>query len=109
QPAGPTGGPALMSNASRTFAAAGACGVPAGATALAINLTVTNPTAGGNLTVYPAGMSVPATSTLNFSAGQTRANNAVTQLGAAGDLAIFCATPAGSTADVIVDVVGYFQ
>jgi glucose/arabinose dehydrogenase len=109
QAAGPTGGPALAGGASRSFVATGACGVPAGATAVALNLTVTNPTAAGSLTVYPAGMTVPATSTLNFSGGQTRANNGLTQLGPAGDLAILCAMPAGSTADVIVDLVGYFQ
>jgi hypothetical protein len=109
QPAGPTGGPALAGGASRTFVAAGGCGVPSGAAGVAINLTVTNPTAAGSLTVYPAGMTVPATSTLNFSGGQTRANNAVTQLGPAGDLAISCAMPSGSTTDVIIDLVGYFQ
>ena len=109
QPAGPTGGPALAGGASRTFVAVGTCGVPSGAVAVSINLTVTNPTAAGSLTVYPAGMAVPATSTLNFSGGQTRANNAVAQLGPNGDLAILCAIPGGSTADAIIDLVGYFQ
>jgi glucose/arabinose dehydrogenase len=109
QPAGPTGGPALAGGATRTFVAAGSCGVPSGATAVAINLTVTSPTAAGSLTVYPAGMTMPATSTLNFSVGQTRANNAVSQLGPTGDLSISCAMPSGSTTEAIVDVVGYFQ
>jgi glucose/arabinose dehydrogenase len=107
--AGPTGGPALAGGASRSFTATGACGVPAGAVALAINLTVTNPTATGSFTAYAAGSTVPGTSTLSFSTSQTRASNAVVQLGPAGGLAIRCAMPAGSTADALVDVVGYFQ
>lgn len=109
QAAGPTGGPALAGGASRTFVAAGSCGVPSTATSVAINLTVTSTTATGSLTVYPAGTPVPATNTLSFSQGQTRANNAVSQLGAAGDLSIFCAMPSGSTTEAIIDVVGYFQ
>ncbi len=108
-PTGPTGGPALAGGVSRTFVAVGSCGVPSGAAAVAINLTVTSTTATGSLTVYPAGTAVPATSSLSFSMGQTRANNAVAQLGAAGDLSIFCAMPSGSTTEAIVDVVGYFQ
>lgn len=107
-PAGPAGGPALQAGTTRTFVAAGACGVPATAAAVAINLTVTSPTAGGNLTVYPASSTLPGTSTLNFAVGATRANNAVVQLGPAGDLSVFCSMPSG-TAHAIVDVVGYFQ
>ena len=47
-------------------------------------------------------------SSVNFVAYQTRANNAVTSLGAAGDLAIFAGLDGGSVA-VIVDVTGYFE
>jgi len=108
-PAGPTGGPALSGMTSRTFVATGACGIPAGATAVSINLTVTNPTGTGNLTTYAGGTAVPSTSVVSFRPGQTRASNAVAQLGVAGDLAVFCSSPAGTTADVIVDIVGYFQ
>ena len=45
-------------------------GVPAGATAV-LNLTVTEPTAAGYVTVYPCGIDAPLASNLNFSAGQT--------------------------------------
>jgi hypothetical protein len=45
---------------------------------------------------------------LNYSSGQTRANNAVVSLGAAGDIAVRCGQGSG-TAHVVVDVNGYFQ
>jgi hypothetical protein len=45
---------------------------------------------------------------LNFSAGQTRANNAVVSPGATGEIAVGCAQVPGSTAHLILDVNGYF-
>ena len=109
QPPGPAGGPALASGTPRTFAVAGACGVPATAVAAAVNLTAISPSAAGNLTVFPAGTVLPATSTLNFTAGQTRSNNAAVQLGSAGSVTISYAAAGGATVQVIVDVVGYFE
>jgi hypothetical protein len=109
QPPGPAGGPALGSGVPRTFAVAGACGVPATATAVAVNLTAVSPTAAGNLTLFAAGTAPPATSALNFAAGQTRSNNAEARLGSAGGVTISYAAPGGATVEVIVDVVGYFE
>jgi hypothetical protein len=107
-PAGPYGGPALAAGQSRSFALAGRCGIPASARVVAVNLTVTGPTTVGNLRLYPAGQALPPTSTLNYAAGQTRANNAVAGLSAAGALAIRCTQSSGS-AHVILDVAGYFE
>jgi PKD domain-containing protein len=106
---GPYGGPSLVAGASRTIAVAGQCGVPATAKAIAVNFTVTGPTSGGFTTLYPAGTSLPLASTSNFSAGQTRANNAIPLLNGVGDLSIFCGMGVGQTVDVIIDVAGYFQ
>jgi hypothetical protein len=78
------------------------------ARAISVNLTVTQPTALGFLTLFPGGGTPPATSTINYSAGQTRANNATVLLGAAGDLSVFCGQ-FGGTAQMIVDVNGYFE
>jgi hypothetical protein len=72
-------------------------------------LTVTRATGPGHLTVYPAGAAVPLTSTINFRAGQTRANNAIVPLGTEGAIAVFYAQAPGNTVDLIVDVNGYFQ
>ena len=107
-PAGTYGGPPLSANTDRVFPLAGQCGIPAGARAVALNVTVTNPTAAGHLTVHPAGTPIPLASTVNFRAHQTRANNAAARLSVETELAVFCGMPAGSV-DLILDVVGYFQ
>jgi hypothetical protein len=50
----------------------------------------------------------PPASSINFSAGQTRANNTVTLLGPGGRLSILDGQAAGSV-HVILDVSGYFE
>ncbi|MFI5763740.1 hypothetical protein ACIA8F_22725 [Streptomyces sp. NPDC051563] len=85
---------------------AGRAGVPKSATAVALNLTVTNPRSAGHLTAYPAGRPAPATSNLNFSAGQTVANAVIVPIGADGKISI--RNGGWNPADVIVDVVGYY-
>jgi hypothetical protein len=107
-PAGPYGGPALAAGQTRSFALGGRCGIPPSARAVSLNVTATQPTAGGNLRLYAAGLALPLVSSLNYAAGQTRGNNAVVGLSAAGGLAIRCAQPSGTT-HVIVDVNGYFE
>ncbi len=105
---GPSGGPALAANTLRTFPVAGLCGIPAGARAVALNVTVTGSTAAGSLTLLPDGTVPTGTTTVSFKAGQTRANNAVVGLGPAGDVGVVGAFPSG-TAHGIMDVSGYFQ
>jgi uncharacterized repeat protein (TIGR01451 family) len=104
---GPFGGPALLAGEARTFAAAGRCGVPASATALSLNLTVTGPTAPGFLQVLPAGGAAPTVSAVNYAPGETRANNGVYALGAGGTLEVRCGQASGSV-ELILDVSGYF-
>ena len=101
-------GPALAAGTSRSFEIAGACGVPAIARAVSANVTVTQPTAMGDLRLYPAGTPRPAVSTINYRPGQTRANNFVLSLGSAGDLAVRCDQASG-TVHLILDVFGYFE
>jgi hypothetical protein len=107
-PAGPLGGPALTAQADRTFTIASSCGVPATAKAISVNLAVTQPTMGGNLRLRPGGVPVPLVSSINYSAGQTRSNNAVVPLNASGQLAVFCGQASGSV-HFILDVNGYFE
>jgi hypothetical protein len=106
--AGPLGGPALAAKAERTFTVVGNCGIPVGARAVSVNVTVTQGDVGGDLRLYPGTAFVPSTSVINYGSGQTRANNAVISLGAAGDLAVRCDQPSGAV-DFILDVNGYFQ
>jgi PKD repeat protein len=107
-PAGPLGGPALGAGADRPFAVRSACGIPATAQALAVNVTITGATAAGNLRLHPGGTAVPATSTINYEAGRIRANNAVVALSASGEVAVYAGQAAGSV-HFILDVAGYFE
>ena len=54
---------------------------------------------------------MPATSTINFSAGRTRANNAIATLAAdgSGNLIAFGFVAGNGSVDLILDVNGYFQ
>jgi hypothetical protein len=96
-----------VGGSARTFAIANQCGIPADATVVAANVTITNPSAAGHLTFYPSGVSPPLASTINFRAGQTRANNAILPLSSAGDLDVSCG--GGGTVDFILDVYGFFR
>jgi hypothetical protein len=107
-PAGPTGGPALAAGQRRALVLAGECGIPASAIALSLNITVAQPTAAGFFQLYPGGSSSPATSTLNFAAGQVRANNAVAPVGSGATLVVVDGQAPGGTAHLIIDVNGYF-
>jgi uncharacterized repeat protein (TIGR01451 family) len=102
--------PALQPGEERTFVLAGPpCGIPSGAAALSVNLTVTSPTAAGNLRLYPADVAVPLVSNINFSAGQTRANNAIVAASADGTVAIKVKNSSVGTVEFILDVNGYFE
>ena len=87
---------------------AGHCDIPSAATAVAINVTVTAPTAQGHLTLFPDGTAKPLVSMLNYGPGQTRASNAVTALSPQGLLDVFAGQTSGSV-NVIIDVSGYFR
>ena len=81
---------------------AGRGGVAAGATAAYLNVTVTHPAGSGYLTVFPCTSSVPTASTLNFTAGRTIANAALTALDAYGRVCVRTTT----TTDLVIDVGG---
>ncbi|HSN10558.1 MAG TPA: S8 family peptidase [Propionibacteriaceae bacterium] len=79
--------------------------VPAGATAVFLNVTVTHPQSTGYLTVFPKGDPTPATSNLNFVPNLTAPNMVLAKVGADGSVSILNGSP--GSADVIVDVMGY--
>jgi hypothetical protein len=105
---GTFGGPALVAGGDRVFPLFGQCDIPSTARALSVNLTVAQPTAQGNLRLYPAGTPLPLVSAINYVAGQTRANNAIATLNGLGELAVRCSQASG-TAHFILDVNGYFE
>ena len=96
----------------RTFQVAGAGGVPAGAVAVTGNLTVTQQSGGGFLSIGPEATNNPTSSTLNFPVGDNRANSVTAALGtgdALGTLSItYVSGTPGATTQVVFDVTGYF-
>ncbi len=78
---------------------------PTGVSAVVLNVTATNTTAAGYLTVFPFGAGRPVASNLNFVAGQTVPNRVVVKVGTNGQVSVFNFT--GNT-DVVVDVGGWF-
>jgi hypothetical protein len=105
----PLNAPALAASTTRNFTVAGLCGVPSNAAGVAVVLTAIQPTADGNLRLYPAGEPAPNSSSINFSIGNTRANNATAAVGVAGAISVQCqmSSPTGST-HFVLDVYGYF-
>lgn len=111
-PDGPLGGPALAAGVPRTFGVAVAvCGVPASARALSLNVTVVGALSGGTVVLYPGDAALPPTSTINFAAGQTRANNSIMGLSrdGLGTMTALAYLPAGNQVHLILDVNGYFE
>jgi hypothetical protein len=84
---------------------AGENNIPADALAASLNVTVTQPQAGGAITVYPCSDGAPSSSNLNYSAGQTIANAAMSGLGATGEV---CLKVLSGATHLIVDINGWF-
>ena len=105
---GPSGGPALVASQTRSFAISGTCGVPATAVAVSVNLTVIS-SAGGFVSLFPGNALPLGTSTLNFGAGQTRANNAVLMLATDGTGTVGVLNSSSTATQFVIDVNGYFQ
>ncbi len=100
---------AFSSRVARTFTVTGHGGVPAGAIAVTGNLTVTQQTSGGFLSIGPVAQNNPTSSTLNFPLGDDRANAVTVALSGTGTLSVtYAASTLGPTAQVIFDVTGYF-
>jgi hypothetical protein len=106
---GPLGGPVLPASGQRTFTLTGACGVPATAKAISVNVAVTAPAASGFLKLYPGDGIAPLASSINFSAGQTRANNAIVLLATDGSGGLRVQNGSTGTVHFILDVNGYFE
>ena len=80
-------------------------GVPTDAKAVVLNMTVTDPSATGFLTVYPMGKALPVASNLNFVPGRTVPNQVIATVGEGGQICIY--NKSGTT-HVIADLVGWY-
>jgi hypothetical protein len=87
-----------------TLPIAGRFGVPSSASAVALNVTATNPNADGFVTVWPCDGSQPLASNLNYIAGRTVPNATISKLAANGSVCLYTKSPT----DLVVDVQGYF-
>jgi hypothetical protein len=83
-------------------------GIPGDAVGVVANVTATNTTAPGFLTVFPDALPQPLTSSLNFVGGEPGVPNLVmSKLGGGGNINIYNFSPGGTT-DALVDVVGWY-
>jgi hypothetical protein len=95
-------GPAAVA----TLQVTGTSAVPStGASTVVFNLTVTNPTSSGHITVYPSTTTRPNASNINFPRGWTGANLVTVTLGTTGKISFYNSS---GTTDVIADVVGWY-
>lgn len=102
----------LLSGVAKVIQATGdTCGIPAGARAVAVNVTIIDPTGLGNASFYPGNYPQPVASTVNFLGGTTRCNNAILPLATdgAGTLTTLLFVAGGGSANLAVDVSGYFM
>jgi hypothetical protein len=102
-----TGAPVakVQPNQTLNLHVANLAGVPSNASSVILNVTVTNPTAAGFLSVYPGGQAfLPSASNLNFTKGETIPNLVVVPV-TNGSVNIYNRS---GTVDVIADVFGYY-
>lgn len=78
-------------------------GVPAGATAVVLNVTAVTPFAPGFITAHPRGSTRPTASNVNYQPGQFVANSVIARLGVDGNACLFTL----ASTDLVVDVAGY--
>ena len=90
----------IASRAPLVLQVAGRGGVPVGAAAVVLNVTVTEPSAAGFVTVYPCDQVVPLASSVNYVAGATVANAVVAKLSPDGTVCEFSSADTHSVIDV---------
>ena len=87
-------------------------GIPSGAAdvlAVAVSITVVDPSKEGYLQVYPTGSTPGISSVVNYAAGQTVPNLTVLTIGSGGKITVKLVTPSNGTANVLIDVFGWFS
>lgn len=99
----------VVSGGTLEVAVVGACGIPAGVVAVAVNLTVVEPSAAGHLEVYASGTPPSGLAFQSFGSGRTRANNGVVAVSSDGSITLQPFIPGGGAVHLVVDVVGYLH
>jgi uncharacterized repeat protein (TIGR01451 family) len=102
---GTFGGPTLAGGVARAFPVpSSSCGIPAGAQAYALNMTVIPTGPLGFLATWPSGSPQPLVSTLNALTGAVTSNAAIVPAGVNGGISVY----ASDTTSLIIDINGYF-
>ena len=106
RPAARTAGRPLQATADSTTALrlTGVAGIPTGASTAVLSVTAVAPADDGWIQVGPTPVTPGTFSSLNVATGADRANLVVTPIGADGTVELYTSV----TADLVVDVVGYF-
>jgi hypothetical protein len=81
----------------------GRLGVPVGASAVVLGITVTGAAAPGFVTMFPCGGPIPTAATVNYTAGSTVTNAVVARTGANGTVCLYTM----AQVDLIVDLNGF--
>ena len=89
-----------------TLPVAGVSGVPSDASAVSLNVTVTDTQVPGYVTVWPTGGTRPVVSNLNFVGGQTVPNLVTVKVGTGGSVSLYNSSP--NPVDMVVDLGGYY-
>jgi hypothetical protein len=79
--------------------------IPAGVSAVALNITAVTPSAAGFATVWPCDVARPDASNLNFAANGVVANGVVAPVGPSGRVCFF----SNATTHFLVDIAGWFS
>jgi len=82
----------------------GRAGIPGDATAVVLNVAVTDAQGPGFITAYPCGQPRPTAANLNYVAGSTVPNLVIAKIGAGGAVCLF----SFAATQIIADVNGYF-
>jgi hypothetical protein len=104
---GPFGPPALSPLTPRVIPVAGYCDIPNTAQAVSMNVTVTQPVAGGWVSVWPEGAPQPSplVASMTYAAAQTLSNSVIAALGTNGGITLY--SKVGT--HVVIDVNGYYD
>ena len=95
----------LTANVPKRIQIAGIAGLPSDATGFSANITTTDETGVGYLTVYNCTAVPPTASTLNFYPSEPVGNAGLFPLGPSGEICLV----ASKDANVIIDVTGYLR
>jgi len=108
---GPSGGPILAGGSTRSFpVTGGTCGISSTAVAVSVNLTAVGAVTVGHLILFPGDAAgPPIASNVNFTAGVTRANNAIVSLSGDGTGTIKVKNGSTGAVHFVLDVNGYFE